>query len=147
MDGSDDDLAESLRERHLRVTPQRLAILQAVSEMPEHPDVREIAARARARLGTVSIQAVYDSLRALTEAGLLRRVGPAGSPARYEPRTSDLHHHVVCRICGAVRDIPAEVAVAPWVDPSQLSGFVIDEAALSFWGLCSKCQTAETGRR
>jgi Fur family transcriptional regulator, stress-responsive regulator len=146
VDGSDDDLAESLREQHLRATPQRLAVLQALSELPEHPDVREIAARARARLGVLSIQAVYDGLRALTAAGLLRRVELAGSPARYELHTGDLHHHVVCRICGAVRDIPADVAVAPWVDSSQLDGFVIDEAALSFWGLCPKCQTAETAR-
>src|SRR4051812_761102 len=100
-----DEVAERLREHELRVTAGRIAVYSAVAGLPDHPDVESIAARVREQLGAVSTQAVYDGLRALTAIGLLRRIEPAGSPARYETRVGDNHHHVVCRVCGATRDI------------------------------------------
>ena len=136
----DADLVEQLRGRGLRVTSPRLAVLRAVSELAGHPDVEQIAAHARERLGTISIQTVYDSLHALTGAGLLRRIEPAGSPARYETRVGDNHHHVVCRRCGAAHDIDCVVGAAPCLEPSELAGFTIDEAEITFWGVCPACQ-------
>ena len=136
----DADLVEQLRERGLRVTSPRLAVLRAVSELAGHPDVEQVAAHARGRLGTISIQTVYDSLRALTGAELLRRIEPAGSPARYETRVGDNHHHVVCRHCGAAHDIDCVVGAAPCLEPSELAGFTIDEAEITFWGVCPACR-------
>lgn len=135
-------VAEQLRERGFRVTAPRLAVYRAVSELPGHPDVDAIAARVRSALGSVSTQAVYDGLRVLTKAGLLRRIEPAGSPARYESRVGDNHHHVVCRVCGAAKDIDCAVGVAPCLDPSDAGGFSIDEAEITFWGLCPGCRAA-----
>ena len=135
-------VAERLRARGLRATAPRLAVYRAVRELPGHPDVEEVAARVRAEIGTVSTQAVYDGLRALTAAGLLRRIEPAGSPARYESRVGDNHHHVVCRVCGAAQDIDCAVGAAPCLDPSETGGFSIDEAEITFWGLCPACQSA-----
>ena len=100
-----------------------------------------IAAQVRDQLGAVSTQAVYDGLRALTAVGLLRRIEPAGSPARYETRVGDNHHHVVCRVCGATRDIDCVAGTAPCLDPSETGGFAIDEAEVTFWGLCPDCHT------
>jgi Fur family transcriptional regulator, stress-responsive regulator len=134
-------VAERLRERGLRVTAPRLAVYRAVRERPDHPDVDAIAARVRAELGSVSTQAVYDGLHALTAVGLLRRIEPAGSPARFETRVGDNHHHVVCRVCGAAQDIDCAVGAAPCLDPSETGGFSIDEAEITFWGLCSNCQS------
>ena len=131
---------EELRERGLRVTGPRLAVYRAVAELPGHPEVTEIADRARQNLGTVSIQAVYDGLAALTEAGLLRRFEPAGSPARYETRVADNHHHVICRVCGAARDIDCTVGEAPCLNAHDTGGFVVDEAEITFWGLCPECR-------
>jgi Fur family transcriptional regulator, stress-responsive regulator len=139
----DADLIRSLRERGLRVTSPRLAVLRAVSELHDHPSVDAIAARARERLGSISLQAVYDSLAALTAAGLLRRIEPAGSPARYETRVGDNHHHVVCRRCGAARDIDCVVGAAPCLDSPDVEDFQIDEAEVTFWGLCPDCQPME----
>lgn len=141
---ADADLVRQLRERGLRVTSPRLAVLRAVSEIGDHPDVEQITAHARERLGTVSTQAVYDSVRALTDAGLLRRIEPAGSPARFETRVGDNHHHVVCRRCGTARDIDCAVGAAPCLEPSGLGGFVIDEAEITFWGLCPDCRESHT---
>ena len=115
-------------------------MLRAAGELDGHPDTEAIAGAARERLGAVSTQAVYDSLRALTEAGLLRRIEPAGSPARYETRTGDNHHHVVCRRCGVARDVDCAAPAAPCLDPVDALGFVVDEAEITFWGLCPDCQ-------
>ena len=132
-------VAEELRARGLRVTGPRLAVYRAVSELDGHPTVDVIASGLRAELGSISTQAVYDGLRVLTAAGLLRRIEPAGSPARYEARVGDNHHHVVCRVCGAARDIECAVGAAPCLDPSDTGGFAIDEAEITFWGLCPDC--------
>jgi Fe2+ or Zn2+ uptake regulation protein len=148
MVATTDELADGLRSRGLRVTAARLAVYRAVAELPGHPDVERIAAQVRGDLGTVSRQAVYDGLSLLTSAGLLRRIEPAGSPARYETRVGDNHHHVVCRGCGATRDIDCAVGVAPCLEPSDTGGFAIDEAEITFWGLCPSCHKgAETGNR
>jgi Fe2+ or Zn2+ uptake regulation protein len=116
-----------------------VAVLEAVAELDGHPDVDAIARHARARLGTLSTQALYDNLRVLTDLGLLRRIEPAGSPARYETRVGDNHHHVVCRRCGAVRDIDCVVGEAPCLQPSAVGGFIVDDAEVTFWGLCPDC--------
>ena len=128
-----------LRSRGLRVTRPRVAVLEVLST-GGHLEVDEIATRVRARLESVSTQAVYDVLGALSRAGLARRIEPAGSPARYESRVGDNHHHVVCRGCGEVADIDCAVGEAPCLDPSTAHGFVIDEAEVTFWGLCPTCQ-------
>jgi Fur family ferric uptake transcriptional regulator len=96
----------------------------------------------RAAAGTVSTQAVYDCLAAMTRAGLLRRIEPAGSPARYETRVGDNHHHVVCRACGATQDIDCAVGAAPCLQPEDAGGFVVDEAEVTYWGLCPACRAA-----
>jgi Fur family ferric uptake transcriptional regulator len=133
-------LADDLRSRGLRVTSPRLAVYRAVAELRGHPDVERITARVSGDLGSVSPQAVYDGLKVLTAAGLLRRIEPAGSPARYETRVGDNHHHVVCRSCGAAQDIDCTVGVAPCLEPSETWGFAIDEAEITFWGLCPECR-------
>jgi len=139
-----DRIAEELRERGLRVTAPRLAVYRAVRELPGHPDVESVATRVREDLGSISRQAVYDGLAVLAAAGLLRRIEPAGSPARFETRVGDNHHHIVCRVCGAAQDIDCAVGTAPCLDPSDAGGFAIDEAEITFWGLSPKCQ--EGGR-
>jgi Fur family transcriptional regulator, stress-responsive regulator len=139
--------ADLIRSRGLKATAQRQAVLDAVAELGGHPDVEAIARRARASLGTLSTQAVYDNLRALTEAGLLRRIEPAGSPARYEARVGDNHHHVVCRRCGAAQDIDCVVGAAPCLEPSSTGGFSVEQAEVTFWGLCPDCQSSEGSAR
>jgi Fe2+ or Zn2+ uptake regulation protein len=134
---------ERLRARGLKVTASRLAVLRAVDELGGHPDAAAIATHARVRLGSVSTQAIYDGLHALESAGLLRRIAPMGSPARYETRVGDNHHHLVCRSCGAAHDIDCVVGAAPCLDPgSETAGFVVDEAEVTFWGVCPACQSA-----
>jgi Fur family ferric uptake transcriptional regulator len=132
-------LQELLRGRGLRVTRPRLAVLEVLAE-GGHLEVDEIATRVRVLLDSVSTQAVYDVLSALARVGLARRIEPAGSPARYEARTGDNHHHVVCRGCGAIADIDCVVGDAPCLESSSPRGFVIDEAEVTFWGLCANCQ-------
>jgi Fur family ferric uptake transcriptional regulator len=134
-------LQERLRHSKLRVTEPRLAVLRAVVE-GEHWDADAIAEAARRHLGTLSTQAVYDNLHALARAGLVRRIEPAGHPARYEARVGDNHHHVVCRRCGATADVDCAVGAAPCLEPSQGHGYVIDEAEVIFWGVCPPCQVA-----
>jgi len=136
-----DRLETQLRAASLRVTRPRLAVLAAVGEHP-HVDTDAVIGLVRAELGAVSHQAVYDVLRVLTAAGLLRRLQPAGATARYETRTDDNHHHVVCRSCGAIADVDCTVGHAPCLTPSDDHGFVIDEAEVVFWGTCSSCATA-----
>jgi Fur family ferric uptake transcriptional regulator len=137
-----DDVADHLREHELRVTAARVAVYRAVAELPGHPDVDSIAAHVREQLSSVSTQAVYDGLRVLTAIGLLRRIEPAGSPARYETRVGDNHHHVVCRVCGTARDIDCVVGAAPCLDPSDMGGFAVDEAEITFWGVCPDCKSS-----
>lgn len=132
---------QQLRSRGLRVTRPRLAVLEILAE-GGHLDVDQIASRARERLDSVSMQAVYDVLGALSRAGLARRIEPAGSAALYEHRAGDNHHHVVCRGCGAVADVDCAVGAAPCLEPSSAQGFVVDEAEVTFWGLCPTCQAA-----
>ena len=133
---------ELLRDHGLRVTRPRLAVLEVLSTARGHLDVDEIAERVRQRLDSVSTQAVYDVLGALSRAGLARRIEPAGSPARFEGRVGDNHHHVVCRGCGTIADVDCAVGAAPCLDPAPAHGFEIDEAEVTFWGLCPECQTA-----
>ncbi|MFB9182276.1 Fur family transcriptional regulator [Dactylosporangium sucinum] len=129
-----------LRARGLRVTRPRLAVLEVLDSARGHLDVDQIAAQVRQRLDSVSTQAVYDVLSALSRAGLARRIEPAGSPARFEARVGDNHHHVVCRGCGEIADVDCTVGEAPCLTPSQAHGFVLDEAEVTFWGLCPACQ-------
>jgi Fe2+ or Zn2+ uptake regulation protein len=131
---------ELLRSRGLRVTRPRLAVLEVLDTNPGHLDVEQITAQVRGRLDSVSIQAVYDVLGALSRAGLARRIEPAGSPARFERRAGDNHHHVVCRGCGEIADVDCAVGDAPCLDPSQAHGYELDEAEVTFWGLCPACQ-------
>ncbi|MDT7564824.1 MAG: Fur family transcriptional regulator, stress-responsive regulator [Pseudonocardiales bacterium] len=130
-----------LRGVALRVTRPRVAVLSAVHDHP-HADTDSIIGIVRGDLGEVSHQAVYDVLRALTTAGLVRRIEPAGSVARYESRVGDNHHHVVCRSCGAIADIDCAVGTTPCLTASDDRGFVIDEAEVIYWGLCPDCSTA-----
>lgn len=132
------DFERMLRGVSLRVTRPRMAVLAAVHEHP-HQDTDSILGVVRSDLGEVSHQAVYDVLRALTVAGLLRRIQPPGSVARYEARVGDNHHHVVCRICGAIADVDCAVGHAPCLTPSDDHGFVIDEAEVVYRGLCPSC--------
>ncbi|MEV4759019.1 Fur family transcriptional regulator [Micromonospora sp. NPDC049559] len=133
------DGEELLRSRGLRVTRPRLAVLEVLAG-GGHLDVDEIVRRVRGRIDSVSTQAVYDVLGALSRAGLSRRIEPAGGPARYEARAGDNHHHVVCRGCGEIADIDCTVGGAPCLDPGSGHGFDIDEAEVTFWGLCPACQ-------
>ena len=139
--GQTPTIAAELRGAGLRVTAARVALLDTVRH-GDHLGVEAIAAGVRDRVGHVSLQAVYDALNALTQAGLVRRVEPAGSPARYEGRLRDNHHHVVCRSCGAVADVDCAVGQAPCLTPSDDHGFAIDEAEVTYWGLCPGCATA-----
>jgi Fur family transcriptional regulator, stress-responsive regulator len=138
--GPAEDIADRLRDHGLRATTSRVAVLRAVSELSGHPDTDTIASRVRETLGTISTQAVYDGLHAMTRVGLLRRIEPAGSPARYETRVGDNHHHLVCRSCGAAHDVECIVGAAPCLDPNETAGFAVDEAEVTFWGLCPACQ-------
>lgn len=138
-----DSFPDQLRAHGLRATAARVAVYRAVGEIGGHPDTEAIAVRARALIGTLSTQAVYDTLHTLTRAGLLRRIEPAGSPARFETRVADNHHHVVCRSCGAAHDIDCVVGKAPCIVPGGAGGFVVDEAEVTFWGICPECQASE----
>jgi Fur family transcriptional regulator, stress-responsive regulator len=135
------DFEDMLRGASLRVTRPRLAVLAAVHDHP-HAETDSIISVVRTELGDVSTQAVYDVLRALTEAGLVRRIEPAGSVARYESRVADNHHHVVCRSCGAVADVDCAVGHTPCLSASEDHGYSIDEAEVTYWGLCPACSTA-----
>jgi Fur family ferric uptake transcriptional regulator len=132
------ELERMLRGASLRVTRPRLAVLAAVHEHP-HADTQSLVGAVRDQLGDVSQQAVYDVLNALTGAGLVRRIHPPGSVARYESRVGDNHHHVVCRSCGVIADVDCAVGSAPCLTAHDDHGFVIDEAEVIYWGLCSEC--------
>jgi Fur family transcriptional regulator, stress-responsive regulator len=132
------EVESALRAASLRVTRPRVAVLRAVHAHP-HADTDTLIDAARADLGEVSKQAVYDVLRALTDAGLVRRIEPAGSVARYESRVGDNHHHVVCRACGAIADVDCAVGDTPCLTASDDHGFLIDEAEVVYWGVCPAC--------
>ena len=138
------DFERMLRDSALRVTQPRLAVLAAVSAHP-HADTDSLIRMAREDLGEVSHQAVYDVLRALTTAGLVRRIQPAGSVARYEARVGDNHHHVVCRGCGAIADVDCAVGDTPCLIADDDHGYTIEEAEVVYWGWCPQC-SAERGR-
>lgn len=131
---------ESLRAAALRVTRPRVALLEAVRDNP-HADTESLIGAVREELPGVSHQAVYDALRALTTAGLLRRIQPSGSVARYETRVGDNHHHIVCRSCGAIADVDCATGETPCLDASNDRGFAIDEAEVIFWGRCPECSS------
>jgi Fur family ferric uptake transcriptional regulator len=135
------DFARQLRLADLRVTQPRLAVLEAVQANP-HADTETILAAVRDVLPRVSQQAVYDVLHAMTAAGLVRRIRPSGSLARYESRVGDNHHHVVCRSCGAIADVDCAVGDAPCLTASHDNGFRVDEAEVIFWGTCPDCSTS-----
>lgn len=131
--------AALLRQAGLRVTKPRQAVLSAVHAHP-HSHADTLVAHSRADVGHVSLQAVYDVLHALTRAGVLRRMEPAGSPARYELDRGDNHHHLACRSCGGLVDVPCAQGAAPCLDPLNSHGFAVDEAEVIYWGLCPTCQ-------
>ena len=135
------EAAAVLRRYGLQVTAQRLAVLRAVSERP-HSTAAEIDAVVRAEIGAISLQAVYDALTTLTDKGIIRRIQPAGSPARYEDRVGDNHHHLICRTCGRTIDIDCAVGEAPCLTAPDGSGYEIDEAEVIYWGRCPDCVTA-----
>ena len=130
--------ATELRSSGLRVTAARIAILDTV-RAGDHLDVETVTSRVRDRLGHVSFQAVYEALHAFTAAGLVRRIEPAGSPARFECRVGDNHHHLVCRECGRLTDVDCAVGEAPCLQPADDAGYLVDEADVTFWGLCPDC--------
>ena len=132
------DPAELLRQRGIQVTAQRLAVLRAVSLQP-HTTADAVADAVRAEIGAISLQSVYDTLGMLVAERLLRRIQPAGSPARFEDRVGDNHHHLICRICGRVVDVDCAVGSAPCLTPAGDTGYEIDEAEVAYWGRCPEC--------
>jgi Fur family ferric uptake transcriptional regulator len=138
---STEDTADLLRSHGVQVTAQRLAVLRAVSDGP-HSTADDIDKVVRADLGAISRQAVYDALGALTDKGLLRRIQPAGSPARYEDRVADNHHHLICRTCNRMLDVDCAVGYTPCLTAADDSGYEIDEAEVIYWGRCPDCVAA-----
>lgn len=132
------DAAGLLRQHGLRVTAQRLAVLRAVADEP-HASADAVAESVRAEIGSISVQAVYDALAALAEKGLLRRIQPAGSPARYEDRVGDNHHHLICRDCDRMVDVDCAVGGTPCLSAADDFGYEIDEAEIIYWGRCPEC--------
>jgi len=139
------DPVQLLRERGFNVTPQRLAVLRAVSAQP-HITADGVADVVRADIGAISQRAVYDAVAVLTDTGLLRRIQPAGSPARYEARVGDNHHHLICRSCGRTVDVDCAVGVVPCLTASDDAGYEIDEAEVIYWGRCPTCRDAMQGQ-
>ena len=136
-----DPVTSALRAAGLRVTGPRAAVLEWLAEHP-HSTAEAVAMGVR-QVRAVSTQAVYDVLTACTQAGLVRRIEPAGHPARYERRVGDNHHHVVCRRCGATADVDCVLGAAPCLTPDQTSGYAVNEAEIVFWGLCPSCQGSD----
>ncbi len=137
------DPADLLRRHGLHVTAQRLAVLRAVSSRP-HITADGVAEAAGAEIGAISRQAVYDALGVLVEKGVLRRIQPTGSPARFETRVADNHHHLICRVCGRVVDVDCAVGSAPCLTPSESMDYEIDEAEVVYWGRCPECRARAT---
>ena len=134
-----------LRDHGLRVTAQRLAVFRAVTEAP-HVSADAVVGAVRNEIGWISVQSVYDALTLLTDAGLLRRIQPAGSPARYEGRVGDNHHHLICRVCDRMVDVDCAVGHAPCLTAVEDAGFEIDEAEVVYWGRCPECILQEQRR-
>lgn len=132
--------AALLRQRGIHVTAQRLAVLRAVSRQP-HITADGVADAVRADIGAISLQSVYDALGLLVQQGLIRRIQPAGSPARFEDRVDDNHHHLICRSCGVVVDVACAVGAAPCLTAVDPMGFDIDTAEVIYWGTCPDCST------
>ena len=129
---------QSLRQHGIQATAQRVAVLRAVGSRP-HVSADEVVLAAQAEIGAISRQAVYDALGVLVEKGLIRRIQPVGSPARYEDRVDDNHHHLICRICGRVVDVDCSVGYAPCLTADDDQGYEIDEAEVAYWGRCPEC--------
>jgi Fur family transcriptional regulator, stress-responsive regulator len=138
------DPADLLREHGIQVTAQRLAVMRAVTSQP-HISADGIADVVRQEIGTISRQSVYDTLAVLVSEGLIRRIQPAGSPARFETRVGDNHHHVICRICGRMSDVDCSIGAAPCLTAADDLGFEIDEAEVIYWGRCRNCASASDG--
>ncbi|MGO4692555.1 Fur family transcriptional regulator [Glaciibacter sp. 2TAF33] len=138
-DAGEQALADSIRSAGLKLTAPRLAVMHALADAP-HADAEHLFAAVHADLPGTSLQAVYGVLTALTGAGLVRRIEPAGSPARFERRVGDNHHHAVCSRCSAVHDIECVVGEAPCLTPADTGGFAVQSAEVTFWGLCANCQ-------
>ena len=134
-----DTFAAVLRERGIQITAQRLAVMRAVSAEP-HVTADRVAEVVRAEIGAISLQSVYDALGVLVAEGLIRRIQPAGSAARFEDRVGDNHHHLICRVCGRVVDVDCAVGDAPCLAASDDKGYQIDEAEIAYWGRCPDCQ-------
>lgn len=139
------DPADLLRRHGVQVTAQRLAVLAAVSARP-HGTADDVVQAVRAEIGVISRQAVYDALAVLTDRGLVRRIQPAWSPARFEDRAGDNHHHLICRSCGRMVDVDCAVGAAPCLTPADDAGFEIDEAEVIYWGRCPQCRAHTTVR-
>ena len=135
--------ADELRGAGLRVTAVRVALLETVRH-GDHLGVEAVATGVRERVGHVSLQAVYEALHALTAAGLVRRIEPAGRPPRYEGRVGDNHHHLVCRLCGAIADVDCAVGTAPCLSAADDHGYAIDEAEVIYWGVCPGCSPEDS---
>ena len=135
-----------LREHGLQVTAQRLAVIRAVAAQP-HATADELADAVRAEIGTISRQSVYDTLGVLLDNRLIRRIQPPGSPARYEDRVGDNHHHLICRRCGRMVDVDCAVGAAPCLTPVDDSGYEVDEAEVIYWGVCPDCREASPADR
>jgi Fur family transcriptional regulator, stress-responsive regulator len=140
------DYVRMLREHDLQVTAQRLAVLRAVTEHP-HGTANDIADDVRRTIGTISRQSVYDTLTLLTERDIIRRIQPAGSSARYEDRIGDNHHHLVCRSCDRLVDVDCAVGEVPCLIPVDAGDFLVDEAEVTYWGICPACQTQRSTRK
>ena len=143
MKTMEDRVKQQLRQHGMQLTAQRLATMRAVSSHP-HASADELTEDVRAVIGSISRQAVYDSLGLLVEKNLIRRIQPSGSSARYEDRVGDNHHHLICRACGAMFDVDCAVGAAPCLVASGAHGFKIDEAEVIYWGHCSSCQKSAT---
>ena len=141
-DADADEVRRRLRSVGMRVTAPRVTVLTVLLSHPGHHTVGEIAEWSRQRLGTLSTQAAYNVLDALREAGLAQRIELPGEPARFEARAGDNHHHMVCRRCGEVRDVDCEAGVVPCIEPADPHGYVVDQAEITFWGVCPACQAA-----
>lgn len=140
-----DGLARVLQDRGVQVTAQRLAVLRAVGARP-HCTADEVAEEVRSKIGAISRQAVYDALAMLSEKRIIRRIEPAGSPARFEDRVGDNHHHMICRGCGKTVDVDCAVGGAPCLTPAHAAGFRIDEAEVIYWGMCPACLGARRAK-
>jgi Fur family transcriptional regulator, stress-responsive regulator len=139
--GASGDKSALLRRHGVQVTAQRLAVLRAVADRP-HSTAAEIGGAVRSEIGAISLQAVYDALATLADKGIIRRIQPAGSPARYEDRVDDNHHHLICRSCGRMSDVDCAVGFTPCLTAADDSGYQIDEAEVIYWGRCPECVTA-----